>query len=305
MPIADTSRRLHDADISVAHAVSIADIASARGFAFDRAGNHAGPCPRCGGTDRFSISIRKGAFLCRQCHPKGGGGAISLVMFLDDVGFRAAVEVLIGRRQAPVLHQTKPVPAARNSDEYDRRQHEKAAWLWSQRLPISGSIAEVYLREGRKITCPLPPTLAFLPPFKSEHHPALISAFGLCDEVEPGIITAPHDVTAVHLTLLRPDGSGKAEVKSDKLMIGSPGKPSDRARASKRSAWFGDRRRRRGRAHRPRSRRPRCLGRRISRTHARAGRSDPRLHRGAHHFHAWRQGGPARRTRTRCRPSQP
>jgi len=225
MPIADTSRRLHDADISVAQAVSIADIASARGFAFDRAGNHAGPCPRCGGTDRFSISIRKGAFLCRQCHPKGGGGAISLVMFLDAVGFRAAVEVLIGRRQAPLLHQTKPVPAARNSDEYDRRQHEKAAWLWSQRLPISGSIAEVYLREGRKISCPLPPTLAFLPPFKSEHHPALISAFGLCDEVEPGIITAPHDITAVHLTLLRPDGSGKAEVKSDKLMIGSPGKP--------------------------------------------------------------------------------
>jgi hypothetical protein len=55
--------RLDDADIARAQAVSIADIAIERGFVFDRAGNHAGPCPRCGGKDRFSISVRKGAFL--------------------------------------------------------------------------------------------------------------------------------------------------------------------------------------------------------------------------------------------------
>ena len=43
----------------------------------------------------------------------------------------------------------------------------------------------------------------------------MIAAFGLCDESEPGVIIAPRDVTAVHLTLLRPDGSGKAEVEAE------------------------------------------------------------------------------------------
>jgi putative DNA primase/helicase len=222
MPIADTSRRLDDADIDRAQAVSIGDVASERGLALDRADNHAGPCPKCGGVDRFSISVHKGAFLCRQCHPKGGGGAISLVMFLDNVVFRDAVMTLTGARHTPE-RQSKPVPVARNSADHDRRQRHKAAWLWSQCKPITGSIAEVYLRQARKITCPLPPTLGFLPSRRPDRHPAMIAAFGFCDEVEPGVLAAPRDVQAVHLTLLKPDGSGKAEVEPDKLMIGSPG----------------------------------------------------------------------------------
>ena len=134
---------------------------------------------------RFSISVHKGVFLCRQCHPKGGGGAVSLVMFLDDVGFREAVQTLTGARQTTVS-KLKAAPTTNNSADNDRRQHEKARWLWSQRQPISGSIAEVYLREVRKITRPLPPTLDFLPPRKLQHHPAMIAAFALPDECEPG-----------------------------------------------------------------------------------------------------------------------
>jgi DNA primase len=55
-------------------------------------------------------------------------------------------------------------PLAKGSSEYQRRQTDKAAWLWSQRKPIVGSIAEKYLRETRKYSGPLPATLAFLPP---------------------------------------------------------------------------------------------------------------------------------------------
>jgi hypothetical protein len=220
---ATASNRLDSADISAAEAVSVANIAMERGFRFDRKGNHAGPCQKCGGRDRFSISIRKGAFLCRQCFPKGGGGAIRLVMFLDDVGFCEAVETLIGRAA-----QVERIPlylAPRTSDAYERGQHEKAGWLWSQRKPITGTIVEKYLREVRGIACTLPPTLGFLPPRKPDQHPAMIAAFGICDEVEPGIITAPRNVQAVHLTLLRDNGT-KAEVEPNKVMIGTPsGKP--------------------------------------------------------------------------------
>jgi putative DNA primase/helicase len=210
--------------IARAEAVNIGDVGSERGFAFNRAGNHAGPCPRCGGKDRFSISVRRGAFLCRQCHPKGGGSVIRLVMFLDHCGFRDAVETLIGEKSAPIISRHLRNLPAKGSSAYERSQHDKARWLWSHRKPISDTIAERYLREARTITCPLPPTLGFLPPRKLEHHPAMIAAFALADECEPGSFAAPREVQAVHLTLLRADGSGKADVEPDKLIVGSPGK---------------------------------------------------------------------------------
>jgi hypothetical protein len=117
--------------------------------------------------------------------------------------------------------QTAP-PPIKGSGEYERRRHETAAWLWGQRKPLIGSIAERYLRYKREITCALPATLAFLPKRKREHHPAMIAAFGLVDEPETGVVGRPKDVGSVHLTLLKPDGSGKAEVEPNKLIIGSP-----------------------------------------------------------------------------------
>jgi hypothetical protein len=221
---ATSPNRFSDADISKAEAVSIADLAVERGLVLKRSGRElVGPCPlsHCGGNDRFSIHTTKDLFNCRGCGGKGRG-AIAFVMFLDGSSFRDAVETLVGALQAPV--RQKPVAVSRNSAAYDRRQREKAAWFWSQRLPITGSIAERYLREVRGIACALPPTLGFLPS-KRDHHPALISAFGLCDEIEPGIIAAPREVVAVHLTKLKPDGSGKVEVEkpeSNKIIIASP-----------------------------------------------------------------------------------
>jgi Toprim domain len=110
----------------------------------------------------------------------------------------------------------------RERREPEREQHAKATWLWSKRRPIAGSIAERYLREVRRVTCTLPPTLAFLPPSKPEYHPAMISAFAIPDEPEPGVVGRPRDVNSVHLTMLRADGSGKAEVNKPKIIIGRP-----------------------------------------------------------------------------------
>jgi hypothetical protein len=42
--------------------------------------------------------------------------------------------------------------------EHDRaakaKRLDKARWLWSKRRPITGSIAERYLRDKRRIVCP-------------------------------------------------------------------------------------------------------------------------------------------------------
>ena len=53
-----------------------------------------GPCPVCGGDDRFSINIKKQVFNCRGCDL--GGNIIALVEHLDNVDFITACTTLVG-----------------------------------------------------------------------------------------------------------------------------------------------------------------------------------------------------------------
>jgi hypothetical protein len=212
----NSSSRLSAADIARAQAVSIADIAIERGFTFDRAGNHAGPCPRCGGTDRFSISIRKGVFLCRQCHPKGGGGAIRLVMFLDDVGFRTAVEVLVGERQAPA-RQSKPVPVARNSG--DKNHQHFALELWRGAGPPDATPVAISLTR-RGLHLPSSDVIRFHPrcPFGQDASGRTVYTPAMLALVRNIVSNEPQ---AIHRTALDRDGN-KIEI------IGQDGKPRSR-----------------------------------------------------------------------------
>jgi hypothetical protein len=180
-----------------------------------------GPCPRCGGHDRFSINVKKQIWNCRGCAV--GGDVITLVQHLDCADFTTAVQILGGGRPAPVSAPSS-VAAYRTEEKenYEVEQHRKAAWLWQQRRSLTGSPAGRYLREVRGIHCPLPATLAFLAPTRSGHHPGLIAAYGLPDELEPGILAEPENVDAVHLVLLKPDGSGKVDSTPNKITVGSP-----------------------------------------------------------------------------------
>jgi hypothetical protein len=56
--------------------------------------DRSGPCPKCGGDDRFSINSKKNVWNCRGCGV--GGGVIALVEHLDGVDFIAACQTLTG-----------------------------------------------------------------------------------------------------------------------------------------------------------------------------------------------------------------
>lgn len=100
-------------------------------------------------------------------------------------------------------------------------QLRKARYLWGRSSSIIGTVGETYLRLGRGISCDLPQTLRFLAPRNAEHHPAMIAPFALAGEPEPGKLSVREaDVHAVHLTLLAPDGRGKAGVNRQKIMLG-------------------------------------------------------------------------------------
>jgi hypothetical protein len=212
--------------IDCARAKRIEAVLAARGHHLRRCGGELiGPCPICGGCDRFAVNPKKALWNCRGCGK--GGDVIALVRHLGGCSFTDAVELLTGEeggvtdRAAVPPDPVRRAQAKAETTEHERRQHEKAARLWSQRRPIKGTIAEKYLH-GRGISCPLAPTLAFLPPLKPEHRPAMVAAFALPDEIEPGLLGEPRNVDAVHLTLLKPDGSGKAEITTPKLIVGSP-----------------------------------------------------------------------------------
>ncbi len=91
--------------------------------------------------------------------------------------------------------------------------------------PIAGTIGQTYLR-ARGYGGPLPDTLRFLPA-RGDYAPAMIAAFGIPREIEPGIIRIAADaIKGVHLTRLLPDGSDRERGDRAKIMVGqSKGSP--------------------------------------------------------------------------------
>jgi hypothetical protein len=88
-------RNGHDRRVEDARAVRIEDELGRRGVRLRGGGiDRCGPCPVCGGDDRFSINIKKQVWNCRGCST--GGDVIALVQHIDGSDFKGAVETLAG-----------------------------------------------------------------------------------------------------------------------------------------------------------------------------------------------------------------
>lgn len=77
-----------------ARAVRIEDELARRGIKLRGGVDRFGPCPACGGTDRFSINVKKQVWICRKC--PAGGDVIALVQHLDGIGYIDAIAHLAG-----------------------------------------------------------------------------------------------------------------------------------------------------------------------------------------------------------------
>jgi hypothetical protein len=89
----------YEAWISRARSVLIEDEIAHRRIELKGKIERVGPCPKCGGEDRFSINTTKQVFNCRGCET--GGDVIDLVRHLDGVDFVTACTTL-AREQPPV-----------------------------------------------------------------------------------------------------------------------------------------------------------------------------------------------------------
>jgi Toprim domain/CHC2 zinc finger len=136
-------------------------IAERHGAGLKRSGRELiGPCPVCGGVDRFSINTKTNLWHCRGC--EAGGDAIASEMHFNGYSFVEAVRALIGK-DAGTPNRRQPTPAeiaAREARETKRRREEaqeaarnasSAAKIIARLQPVAGTPGETYLRDVRKI----------------------------------------------------------------------------------------------------------------------------------------------------------
>lgn len=121
-----------------------------------------------------------------------------------------------------------PTPKADN----EAAQRSLARHLFARGQPIEQSeAASRYIREARAYCGPIPPTIRYLPAYRGHKH-AIVCAYGIPVEVEPGVLRLRDDtIRGVHLIKLNADGSDRhrpteADPESAKVTIGRcPGLP--------------------------------------------------------------------------------
>jgi hypothetical protein len=171
----------HDADFEAwvdrAKAADIHEVAQRLGAKLKRSGREwTGPCPGCGGDDRFSINPKKGVFNCRGSK---GGSVIDMVVHVNGGDFLAACETING--DPPPRGEARPIDLdAQRERERERRARDEqraveeakerrakrsmAERWWDSAGPITGTHAEAYLRaRGIELTPSLAASLGYKP----------------------------------------------------------------------------------------------------------------------------------------------
>jgi hypothetical protein len=97
---------------------------------------YAGPCPKCGGDDRFRVQGR-GLWMCRQCHPKWADG-IELLRWRDGMSYPQAKATIDGEAPlAPRTRTPKPVEHTVRQTTEPTREWIAAATEYQARCMIA------------------------------------------------------------------------------------------------------------------------------------------------------------------------
>ncbi len=117
-------------------------------------GELVGPCPLCGGKDRFGINLHSNLFQCRKCDI-AGGDQIALVMQVQNMGFPDALKWLCGDAPANIdpeeIKRRRARAAAEEArqredqDRYRRRAIEDAKTIWKRADGTPENLISEYL----------------------------------------------------------------------------------------------------------------------------------------------------------------
>jgi putative DNA primase/helicase len=121
-----------------------------------------GPCPLCGGKDRFQYTDKfgEGNYHCRHCGPGGGFKLLQASLGLDFVGALAKVEACVGSPPISAEHHTGPAPRQAPGAPSAERMRELAHRLWEEARPVQrGDHVDCYLRRRGLHLRAYPPVL--------------------------------------------------------------------------------------------------------------------------------------------------
>jgi hypothetical protein len=176
----------HTRLIEDARGISIADELLRRGILLKRIGRELiGPCPVCGGTDRFGVNLRKQLWNCRGCHV--GGDVIDLVRHLDACSVIEACVRLTGDSPATARRVPRNPPSAAKSDPDDNHQ-ALADRIWHRTGPLTPAARAYLARRGIVLDdVPEDAGLRFDPccPWGSGDAPCVIARFTTAIKNEP------------------------------------------------------------------------------------------------------------------------
>lgn len=154
-----------EALVNEARLITCEEWAKRRGWKMRRSGpNMSGPCPKCGGTDRFAIEAKADKWNCRKCCV-GGNDAISLVQLLDNAAlhgktfgetFIEACEFMVGRDRKQILSQAEidqreaalKRKRQMQDEESERRRQQARKWgheQWMRSGP-AGDLVNAYMK---------------------------------------------------------------------------------------------------------------------------------------------------------------
>src|SRR5277367_6675138 len=88
----------------------------------------AGPCPACGGTDRFSLNKERRIFNCRGF---GGGDTIAMVRHALGLDFAGAIEFIV-ESSCVAEARADPAPAAKPTNSDNKTRIERARKIWGE-----------------------------------------------------------------------------------------------------------------------------------------------------------------------------
>ena len=179
-----------------------------------------GPCPLCGGTDRFRWDNKNGSgsYICGQC---GAGDGMKLAMEFTGRGFRdicGEIDGLVGniKFEAPRRAMT----------EDDARQLMRE--VYAQTVPVQpGDLVHRYLESRRIDEMIYPASLRFGAALRDGEggvRPCMVAMVGVYGEMDD---RGRQRYASMHRTFLRPDGGGKADMQSPRKMM--PGELPDGA----------------------------------------------------------------------------
>ena len=162
--------------------------------------NRHGPCPSCGGRDRFRFDNKdgKGTFICNAC---GSGDGFTLVQLVTGKTFSQVAQMVsnITGEHPCMIHKDK-------SEDVQRRERIKQVWEGAK-APSPGGPVLAYMKDRLGLVW----ASNSIREFKGRNHWLMVSK----------IIGADNTAQNVHLTYLTDDGK-KADVTPNRIVMSGP-----------------------------------------------------------------------------------